>query len=158
MKMSRSLLIAVSLAGALALSGATARAADHGGHGKGHRHGWEHGHRHGNHGHALRQLEGIVVSVASDGSSMVVQPMDTDAVSVTVLISTTGPMSTVITTADDVTTTTLAAGEQVHVAAMDVSGTVTAVRVLIQRSGAEAKTDDADSKPRGGTADGRSKH
>lgn len=154
----RSLLIALGLVGALALPGAVARAAGHGGHGKGRHHGWAYGHHHGNHGHGLHQLEGMVVSVAPDGSSMVIQPLDTDAVTLTVTISTTGPMSTVITAADGVTTTTLAAGEQVHVAATELNGAYTAVRVLIQKQDAEAKTDDADSKPRGSSADGKPKH
>jgi hypothetical protein len=129
----RNLLMAMGVAAALALSGAPALAAGKGQadtHGKGN----NHGHRHATvRGRSLRQVEGRVVSLAPDGSSFVVQPQDSKALTVTVAIST----STVVT-AEVGITPTLAVGEQVHVSGRVNQGTYWAVRVLIQKSAADA--------------------
>jgi hypothetical protein len=127
----RNLLMTMGVAAALALSGAPALAA---GKGQADAHGKDHGHRHSAvRGHSLRQVEGRVVSLASDGSSFVVQPQDSKALTVTVAIST----STVVT-ADVGITPTRAVGEQVHVSGRVSQGTYWAVRVLIQKSAADA--------------------
>jgi hypothetical protein len=143
----RKLAAAVGLAMALALPALPAMAS-HGGdiafnggrhHGQGHDGGalnggqgvwtWKDRHeRHLKH-HGLLQFEGVVSSF--DGSTLVLHPLHTDAVTVTIAISS----STVVTADESVTTTTLAAGEQVHVkAAVGAGGSFTAVRVTIQRS------------------------
>src|SRR5207249_2491082 len=105
------------------------------GHQKGHQHTRVVRHStHTAHGKSLRQFEGTVVSMASDGSSFVLQPRDSKAMTVTVAIST----STVVTAAVGVTPT-LAAGEQVHVSGKESNGTYWAVRVLIEKSEAHAR-------------------
>src|SRR5207253_1715398 len=87
----RNLLITVGIAAALALPVGPALAA-----GKGHAYGHLKGHHHTSvvrhstdtaRGKSLRQFEGTVVSLASDGSSFVLQPMDSKALTVTVAIS-----------------------------------------------------------------------
>lgn len=143
----RKLMAAVGLATALALPVVPALAAHNGdGHG-GHAHGQgrlhdgrveaHNTHNKGQHGWGrfrLQQFEGIVASY--DGASLVLHPLRSEAVTVTVTISS----STVITADEGVTTTTLAQGEQVHVkAALGADGSYTAVRVTIQR--AEGQTE-----------------
>ena len=143
----RNLLITLGIATALALPVAPALAA-----GKGHAHGRLKGHHHTSvvrhstdtaRGKSLRQFEGTVVSMAPDGSSFVLQPMDSKATTVTVAIST----STVVT-AEAGVTPTLAAGEQVHVAGKDSNGTYWAVRVLIQKTEADADRGPGADKPK----------
>jgi hypothetical protein len=127
----RNLLMTMGVAAALALSGAPALAA---GKGQADAHGKDHGHRHSAvRGHSLRQVEGRVVSLAPDGSSFVVQPQESKALTVTVAIST----STVVTAAVGITPT-LAVGEQVHVSGRVSQGTYWAVRIMIQKSAAAA--------------------
>ncbi|HZS91711.1 MAG TPA: DUF5666 domain-containing protein [Chloroflexota bacterium] len=125
------MLITMGVAAALALSGAPALAAGKGqadAHGKGHRH-----HQSTVRGKSLRQVEGRIVSLATDGSSFAVQPQDSKALTVTVAITT----STVVT-AEAGITPTLAVGEQVHVSGRVSQGTYWAVRVQIQKSAADA--------------------
>jgi Domain of unknown function (DUF5666) len=129
----RNYLITLSIAAALALPVAPALAA-----GNGHVNGHPKGHhqtrvvRHSTHSKSLRQFEGTVVSL--DGSSVVLRPMGSKAMTVTVAISS----STVVTAAAGVTPT-LAAGEQVHVAGKESNGTYWAVRILIQKSAAASR-------------------
>ena len=139
----RNLLITLGITAALALPVSPALAA---GKGKGHAYGHLKGHHHtraahpSTRGKSLRQLEGTVVSV--DGSSFVLRPMASKAVTMTVAMST----STVVTAAVGVTPT-LAAGEQVHVAGKESNGTYWAVRILIQKSAAASRGTGAD-KPK----------
>jgi hypothetical protein len=137
----RNYLITLGIAAALALPAGPALAA-----GKGHK-GQAHGYtkvvHHSTHGKSLRQLEGTVVSMASDGSSFVLRPMASKAMTVTVAMST----STVVT-AEAGVTSTLAAGEQVHVAGKESNGTYWAVRILIQKSEADANRGASPDKPK----------
>ena len=125
----RNVMITLGLAAALALPVAPALAA-----GQGQAHGHTKVVRHSTHAKSLRQVEGTVVSLASDGSSFVLRPMASKAVTVTVAIAS----STVVTAAVGVTPT-LAAGEQVHVAGKESNGTYWAVRVLIEKSAAASR-------------------
>lgn len=140
----RKLMAAVGLAAALALPVVPVLAAHggdsdgHGGrsHGQGRLHvGRVEAHNKGQHGWGhvrQRQLEGVVASY--DGASMVLHPLRSEAVTVTIAISS----STVITADEGVATTTLAQGEQVHVkAALGTDGSYTALRVTIQRTETE---------------------
>ena len=142
----RTQLITLGIAAALALPVAPALAAGKGpanGHLKGHHHtNVVHHSAHTARGKSLRQFEGTVVSLASDGSSFVLRPMDSKAMTVTVAIST----STVVT-AEVGVTPTLTAGEQVHVAGKESNGTYWAVRVLIEKSVAATRGAGAD-KPK----------
>jgi Domain of unknown function (DUF5666) len=138
----RNYLITLGIAAALALPAGPALAA-----GKGHAYGHLKGHHHtravhpSTHGKSLRQLEGTVVSL--DGSSVVLRPMGSKALMVTVAISS----STVVTAAAGVTPT-LAAGEQVHVAGKESNGTYWAVRILIQKNAAASRALGADKAKR----------
>ena len=131
----RNYLITLGIAAALALPAGPALAA-----GKGHAPGHTKVVRLSTHGKSLRQLEGTVVSL--DGSSFLLRPMASKAMTVTVAIST----STVVT-AEAGVTPTLAAGEQVHVAGKESNGTYWAVRILIQKSAAASRGTGAD-KPK----------
>ena len=131
----RSYLITLGIAAALALPAGPALAAANG-HAPGHTKVVHHS----THGKSLRQLEGTVVSLA--GSSFVLRPMASKAMTVTVAISS----STVVTAAAGVTPT-LAAGEQVHVAGKESNGTYSAVRILIQKNAAASRGLGAD-KPK----------
>src|SRR5919202_3704737 len=137
----RNYLITLGITAALALPVAPALAA-----GKGHAYGHLKGHPHtravhpSTRGKSLRQLEGTVVSL--DGSSFVLRPMDSKAMTVTVAIS----ASTVVT-AEAGVTPTLAAGEQVHVAGKESNGTYWAARILIQKNAAASRGLGAD-KPK----------
>ena len=139
----RNYLITLGIAAALALPVAPALAA-----GKGHANGHLKGHhqtrvvRHSTHGKSLRQLEGTIASMASDGSSFVLRTMASKALTVTVAIS-----SSTVVTAEAGVTPTLAAGEQVHVAGKESNGTYWAVRILIQKSAAASRGPGAD-KPK----------
>ena len=133
----RNLLITLGITAALALPITPALAA-----GQGQAHGHTKVVRHSTHAKSLRQVEGTVVSLASDGSSFVLRPMASKAVTVTVAIAS----STVVTAAVGVTPT-LAAGEQVHVAGKESNGTYWAVRILIQKSAAATRGAGAD-KPK----------
>jgi hypothetical protein len=143
----RNLVMALSLLAALALPAAPALAA---GHGHGHANGRQtecgvKGPRGGARGHGVRQIEGTVVSYGN--MVLVVQPMASRGLTVTVSITS----STVITAAPGVSTT-LAAGEQVHVAATaDAGCTYTAVRVVIQSATSGARHSDIDQDHAGGT-------
>ena len=123
----RSYLITLGIAAALALPAGPALAA-----GKGPQHAKVVQHK--THGKSLRQLEGTVASLASDGSSFVLRTMASKAVTRTVAMST----STVVTATVGVTPT-LAVGEQVHVAGKESNGTYWAVRILIQKSAAASR-------------------
>jgi hypothetical protein len=139
--MVKRILTTLSITAALALPVAPALAA-----GKGHANGHLKGHdhtrvaRHSTQGKSLRQLEGTVVSL--DGSSFVLRPMNSKAMTVTVAIS-----SSTVVTAEAGLTPTLAAGEQVHVAGKENNGTYWAVRVLIEKSEAASRRLGAD-KPK----------
>jgi hypothetical protein len=139
--MVKRILTTLSITVALALPVAPALAA-----GKGHAHGHLKGHdhtsvvHHSTQGKSLRQLEGTVVSL--DGSSFVLRPMNSKAMTVTVAIS-----SSTVVTAEAGVTPTLAAGEQVHVAGKESNGTYSAVRVLIEKSEAASRGLGAD-KPK----------
>jgi hypothetical protein len=109
------------------------------------------GHGDGEH-HGQVQFEGVIVSVAADGSSMVLQRPNSPGVTATITISS----STVITADEGVTTTTLAAGEQVHVKAQQVNGTFVATRIEIQKPEANGDQNpggqgDDDDNGQGGT-------
>ena len=146
---SKRIVTALGVVAALALPGVSALAAGHSGAGHGGHHGsaaqarGHHGGAHrptGQRGHGLRQLEGTIVAV--DASSLALQPLTSHAVTVTVAIS-----SGTSIVADAGVTSTLAAGEQVHVAArVDTSGGYTAVLVRIQRA-VQTKTPTATEAP-----------
>ncbi len=135
----RRLAVAATLLGALLAPATGAFASEHGG-----QHGRHHGRGHPHHvaqkvhqqkvflgGHKL-EGEAVIVSVASDGSSMVLRPTNSDVVTATVTISS----STVITSDEGVTTTTLAAGERVHVVVVEVGGAKVAQLVVIESAAA----------------------
>ena len=132
----RNIVMALSLVGALILPASTALAAGHGTGPKGHKASCTLSvARHDAEGKNRRQIEGTVVSVSStpvvSGTTFVVKPQGSHGMTVTVGIDS----STVITAVKGVTTTTLAAGEQVHVAARaGAACTFTATRVVIQRA------------------------
>ena len=87
----------------------------------------------------------MIASVAPTGASLVLQPMNPHAARVTVAIVS----STVITAGAVMSGTTLAAGEQVHIAASEnPDGTYTAVRVMVQ-----APEHEADETPEADTGD-----
>jgi hypothetical protein len=114
-------------------------------------HGSKGGHGGGDH-HGQFQFEGVIVSVAADGSSIVLQRPNSPGVTATITISS----STVITADEGVTTTTLAAGEQVHVKAQQVNGTFVATRIEIQKPEANGDQNpggqgDDDDNGQGGT-------
>ena len=134
----RNLLITLGITVALALPVAPALAA-----GKGHAHGHTKVAPHSTHAKSLRQLEGTVVSMASDGSSFVLRTMASKTMTETVALS----ASTVVTAAVGVTPT-LAVREQVHVAGKESNGTYWAVRVLIQKSEADADRGPGADKPK----------
>ena len=77
----------------------------------------------------------MIVSVAPTRTSLVLQPMNPHAATIAVAIG----ASTVITAAAITSSATLAAGEQVHIAARaNPDGTYTAVRVMVQAPEHEA--------------------
>ena len=122
----RNLLITLGITAALALPITPALAA-----GKSHAHGHTKVVHHSTRGKSLRQYQGTVVSMATDGSSFVLRTMASKTMTMTVAISS----STVLTAAVGVTPT-LAVGEQVHVAGKESNGTYWAVRVYIEKSAA----------------------
>jgi hypothetical protein len=118
--------VAASLAAALLMPATGAFASDHGGASERGNHGAV---RHHRGDHRRPGMEGVIVSIAPDQSSLVVRPPDTASISATILISS----STIITVDAGVTTTTLAVGEQVHILAHRDGDALVAIRIDIQR-------------------------
>jgi hypothetical protein len=154
--------VAATLLGALLAPATGVFASDHGGHlGRHHGRAQQHHPAQKHHqqkvflgGHKL-EGEAVIVSVAADGSSMVLRPTNSDAVTATVTISS----STVITADEGVTTTTLAAGERVHVVVVDAGGSQVAQIVVIESVDAtgDVKGDD-DHGPKGKGGHGGDHH